>query len=357
MIRQRRVIDSARSQAHHDRPSSHRRSRSGLDCAGGAPASGPPRSGRSVESVAARDPRRAQTFARRHALPRFHPSYDALLEDSDIDAVYIAVPNSLHLPWTLRALSAGKHVLCEKPLTCNADEAVQVAEAAERSGRVAAEAMAYRHHPLAARLVELDGPARQAAAHRSLQLRAHLPTQRHPLPVRPGGRRGDGPGRLCGQPRATVDGAEPEPTGVEVRLAGPRVDRWIAADLRLPNGATAKVTCSLWSSDFLRSDAKIKGETGRMKVVNPFAPHLFHYVTSQIGGGRRIRERLRNGEIDVRLPVAGLRQGRTRRRPGAHTGHGRRANASRDRPDVSPGRTSHSPLDGDWHAVRLRSAR
>ena len=269
--------------------------------------------GVSVESVAARDPHRAQTFARRHALPRFHPSYDALLEDSDIDAVYIAVPNSLHLPWTLRALSAGKHVLCEKPLTCNADEAVQVAEAAARSGRVAAEAMAYRHHPLAARLVELTA---RLGRLQHIEVFNCVPIFRR-SDIRyqydlGGGAAMDLGGYAVSLVRL-LTGAEPEPTGVEVRLAGPRVDRWLAADLRLPNGATAKVTCSLWSTDFLRSDAKIKGEAGWMKVVNPFAPHLFHYVTSQIRGGRRIRERLRSGEstyaCQLRAFVKAVREG------------------------------------------------
>jgi predicted dehydrogenase len=251
--------------------------------------------GVSVESVATRDPHRAQTFARRHALPRFHPSYDALLDDSDIDAVYIALPNSLHLPWTLRALSAGKHVLCEKPLACNADEALQVAEAAERSGRVAAEAMAYLHHPLAARLVELTA---QLGRLQHIEVFNCVPIFRR-SDIRyqydlGGGAAMDLAGYAISLVRLLA-GALPEATGVEVRLARSRVDRWIAADLRLPSGATAKVTCSLWSTDFLRSDAKVRGEAGWMKVLNPFAPHLFHRVTSQIGGGRRIRERVRKG--------------------------------------------------------------
>ena len=223
------------------------------------------------------------------------------------------LPNSLHLPWTLRALSAGKHVLCEKPLTCNADEAVQVAEAAERSGRVAAEAMAYRHHPLAARLVELTA---QLGRLRHIEVFNCVPIFRR-SDIRyqydlGGGAAMDLGGYAVSLVRL-LTGAEPEPTSVEVRLARPRVDRWIAADLRLPNGATAKVTCSLWSTDFLRSDAKIKGEAGWMKVVNPFAPHLFHYVTSQIGGGGRIRERLRSGEstyaCQLRAFVKAVREG------------------------------------------------
>ena len=71
-----------------------------------------------------------------------------MLDDPDIDAIYNPLPNSLHGPWTLRAIAAGKHVLCEKPFASNADEAAQVAQAAAGSGLVVMEAMHYRYHPL-----------------------------------------------------------------------------------------------------------------------------------------------------------------------------------------------------------------
>ena len=76
-----------------------------------------------ITAVAARDPRRAEKFARRHGIPRVLPSYDALLADPDVDAVYNPLPNGLHCLWTVRALEAGKHVLCEKPFSSNAREA------------------------------------------------------------------------------------------------------------------------------------------------------------------------------------------------------------------------------------------
>ena len=73
-----------------------------------------------VTAVAARDPERARAFAVKHRLPVVHASYQDLLDDKDIDAVYNPLPNALHAEWTLRALEAGKHVLCEKPFTANA---------------------------------------------------------------------------------------------------------------------------------------------------------------------------------------------------------------------------------------------
>ena len=89
-----------------------------------------------VLAVAARDPERARQFAARHGIPRVHPSYDALLADPEVDAIYNPLPNSLHAPWTTRALAAGKHVLCEKPFAANAAEAEEMARAAARAGRV-----------------------------------------------------------------------------------------------------------------------------------------------------------------------------------------------------------------------------
>ncbi len=105
-----------------------------------------------VEALAARDPERAAPFCAKHKIPRVVASYEELVKDPEVDAVYIALPNGLHGRWTLAALAAGKHVLCEKPFTADAAEARTVAGAASTSGLVVAEAFHYRYHPLAARL-------------------------------------------------------------------------------------------------------------------------------------------------------------------------------------------------------------
>ncbi|MGA8427214.1 MAG: Gfo/Idh/MocA family oxidoreductase [Candidatus Dormiibacterota bacterium] len=102
--------------------------------------------GGDLVAVASRDPARGEDTATRFEIPQVSPSYEALLE-IDLDAVYIPLPNSLHQPWTLRALAAGKHVLCEKPLALTAAEAKDMEEAAARAGLVLAEAVMYRYHP------------------------------------------------------------------------------------------------------------------------------------------------------------------------------------------------------------------
>jgi predicted dehydrogenase len=110
-----------------------------------------------VAAVGARDRSRTEAYAEQHGIPVAYGSYQALLDDPDIDAVYNPLPNSLHGPWTLHAIAAGKHVLCEKPFASNAQEAEQVAEAAAAAGLVVMEAMHYRYHPLIRRLRDLVG--------------------------------------------------------------------------------------------------------------------------------------------------------------------------------------------------------
>jgi len=108
-----------------------------------------------VVAVASRDSDRAEAYAVEHGISRSHGSYEALLEDSEVDAVYISLPNSLHVEWSVRALAAGKHVLCEKPLTRSPEEAEHAFDAAERAGCILMEAFMWRHSPQTAKLVQL----------------------------------------------------------------------------------------------------------------------------------------------------------------------------------------------------------
>jgi predicted dehydrogenase len=107
-----------------------------------------------VAAVASRDLSRAEAYAREHGIPQAYGTYDELLA-SDVDAVYISLPNSLHVEWSVRALEAGKHVLCEKPLTRHPEEVERAFDSADRADRLLTEAFMYRHNPQTARLVEL----------------------------------------------------------------------------------------------------------------------------------------------------------------------------------------------------------
>jgi D-xylose 1-dehydrogenase (NADP+, D-xylono-1,5-lactone-forming) len=108
-----------------------------------------------VVAVASRDRDRAEAYAREHGLARAYGSYEELLADPEVDAVYNPLPNSLHVPWSERALEAGKHVLCEKPLSRRPADVERLFDVAEREGLVVVEAFMYRHHPQTQRVADL----------------------------------------------------------------------------------------------------------------------------------------------------------------------------------------------------------
>ena len=108
-----------------------------------------------VVAVASRDAARAENYARQHGIERAHGGYEALLEDADVEAVYVSLPNSQHAEWSIRALEAGKHVLCEKPFGRHPAEVEHAFDTAERAGRVLMEAFMYRHHPQTRTLEEV----------------------------------------------------------------------------------------------------------------------------------------------------------------------------------------------------------
>ncbi|MCG6958224.1 MAG: Gfo/Idh/MocA family oxidoreductase, partial [Gemmatimonadetes bacterium] len=105
--------------------------------------------------IASRDEARARAFAERASIPRWHGSYEALVDDPEVDALYIALPNSLHREWTIRAAEAGKHVLCEKPLALDAGECREMQAAADAHGVKLMEAFMYRFHPRTGKVLEM----------------------------------------------------------------------------------------------------------------------------------------------------------------------------------------------------------
>src|SRR5574340_596288 len=108
-----------------------------------------------LTTVASRHLEVAQRYAKEWRIPRAHGSYEALLADPDVDVIYVPLPNALHAEWSIKALEAGKHVLCEKPLALSVADADAMAAAARASGRVLAEAFMYLHHPQTRRVKEL----------------------------------------------------------------------------------------------------------------------------------------------------------------------------------------------------------
>ena len=106
-------------------------------------------------AVASREQARAEEYARTWDIERAYGSYEALLEDPDVDAVYISLPNTMHREWSIRSVEAGKHVICEKPFSRRPEDVEAAFDAAERAGRLLMEAFMYRHNPQTSRLVQL----------------------------------------------------------------------------------------------------------------------------------------------------------------------------------------------------------
>ena len=106
-------------------------------------------------AVASRDQERGEAYAREWGIPRVHDSYETLIDDPEIDAIYNPLPNALHAAWTMRAVRAGKHVLCEKPLATTVADVDAIAREAKAAGVVVTEAFMYRHHPQTLRLKAL----------------------------------------------------------------------------------------------------------------------------------------------------------------------------------------------------------
>jgi predicted dehydrogenase len=245
----------------------------------------------SVAAVAARDAARASEYAKSHEIPAVFASYEELLASPEVDAVYVPLPNALHAPWTLRAIAAGKHVLCEKPFTSNAAEAVQVATAAEESGLVVMEAMHYRYHPLVQRLTSLlaDG-AIGTPSH--AQAWTSWPID-DPADIRydfalGGGALMDGgcyaidclrlvAGSADGEPAPVVAGAlaDPLPDGL--------VDRATAARLTFPEGMTGWFESAFTRDGEFRADVHVIGDQGHLWLRNFVNAHFGRLVVTRNG--------------------------------------------------------------------------
>jgi predicted dehydrogenase len=248
-----------------------------------------------VAAVAARDPRRARRFAARHRIGRVHATYAELIEDPEVDAVYVPLPNHLHAQWTLAAIAAGKHVLCEKPFAANADEARIVANAAESSGLVVMEAFHYRYHPLMARALDILASG-ELGGLQKIETSLCFPLA-WPRDIR---------WRLELAGGATMDaGCYPihclrtlaqslvEPTVLEAhaKLRSPGVDRFMTATFRYPGGLTGQVMTSMWTSRVVSVAARVVAESGELRMFNYVMPNVYHQLTVRTAAGTR-RERV-----------------------------------------------------------------
>lgn len=244
-----------------------------------------------IVAVGARDAARAAEYARENGIPR-GATYQALLDDPDIEAVYVALPNSLHCEWTVKALEAGKAVLCEKPCASNEGEARIMAEAAKRTGGILVEAVHWLYHPQTPRMKQiLDagalGALREIKFNFLVPGKYFTPDDIRFSTVLAGG--------------ATMDlgyyavsflryvGGEPEITSATATEFRPGIDGAMVAEMRFPGGCVGHMDLSLnYGADDFVISAEIVGERGRMILENPVHPSRGGGVELEIDGVRTV---------------------------------------------------------------------
>ena len=241
-----------------------------------------------VVAVAARDPKRAKEFAAAHNIARVHATYADLVNDPELDVIYNPLPNSLHCEWTIGALRAGKHVLCEKPLSSNAMEAEKMTAAAEESGKILGEAFHYRYHPLADRV-------RALISYGTLGRLVHL-EGRFSVPIPETNIRFDW--NLAGG--ATMDlgcyplhmiryfsGLMPRVIHAKAETGPKNIDIAMDVDLELEGGVTARMSCAMKKDSVINASLMARGDRGELRVTNPIAPHRGHQLTLKTSAGEK----------------------------------------------------------------------
>ena len=247
-----------------------------------------------VQAVAASDEARAQAYAKEHDIAHVAADYAALIARDDVDLVYNALPPSGHARWSIGALEAGKHVLCEKPIALNAEDARSMVAAAERTGRRLIEAFHYRYHPLFDLVMQTVasgalGPLRRIDASFTVPIDDRPGELRRTLALGGGALMDLGcyPVHWC----RTVAGTEPHVIEARARATTAQVDETMTAELDL-GGVRATVHCSMALDCERGASLAIEGADGRLTVINPLAPHVGHRYLLETDG------RERSGQVD-----------------------------------------------------------
>jgi D-xylose 1-dehydrogenase (NADP+, D-xylono-1,5-lactone-forming) len=224
-------------------------------------------------AVGSRRRESATAFAREHGIGRALGDYQSLVEDGEIDAVYNALPNSLHAEWSIAALKAGKHVLCEKPVALSAIEATRMFDAAEKAGRVLAEAFMYRSHPQTLALLET---MRNGAIGRLRLIRTSFCYRTRKIDANVRFDRALGGGGLMDVGCYCVNFArlfaEAEPASVHAVASFHRsgVDEMMAGTLIFPNHIVSSFTCGMCAA--VDNTAYLCGDEGFIEVPMPWKP-------------------------------------------------------------------------------------
>ncbi len=240
-----------------------------------------------VAAVAARSAASASAYAELHGIPRSYGSYRELIDDPEIDLVYVALPPSAHAEWSIAALEAGKHVLCEKPFALTAADAERMVAAAEANDRRLIEAFHDRYHPLSDRISAiLDSGIIGTTVSMEAAFTAaapYSPTAIRHVPELGGGALMD-LGCYVIHWLRTAEGAEPTVVEASAVLNPLGTDESIDAVLRFPSGVIATLHASLANDVPLDSHLVVVGSLGTLEVDNMVFPHKGHAIRVTVDG-------------------------------------------------------------------------
>jgi len=225
-----------------------------------------------VHAIASRSLEKAQAEALKYSIPRVYANYENLLADPDIDIVYVPLPNALHAQWTLAAIKAGKHVLCEKPMTLSLQEADEVAEAAHAAGVVVCEAFMYRHHSAILRVRKLileNAIGRVRLMRGTFRFTLNRPADVRFDPALGGGSLWDVGCYPVSYARFLME-KEPLEAFGWAQMTPSGVDETFAGQLRFPDGVLLQFDCGFTSP--YKVEMEIVGSTGTIRVAQPFRP-------------------------------------------------------------------------------------
>jgi len=245
-----------------------------------------------IQAVAARNYARAKAFAEKYSDRGFQiealASYQSVIDDPDIDLIYNPLPINLHAEWTIKALEAGKHVLCEKPFAMNIVEAEAMLAAAEKSGKRLIEAFHYRYHPAFRHMLRwiktgCIGQVQSLEAVFNVEIPNIGGAEIRHLPETGGGAFMDlGCYPLSWALMITKGNLHSVTSTADLTSLG--VDERLSATLTFDDGVTAKLSASMAKDEPFAASLKIEGETGRIEFINPVAPHSGGELTLETGG-------------------------------------------------------------------------
>ncbi len=226
-----------------------------------------------VLATASRDLQKATEYAQRFDLPRAYGSYEELLHDPEIQAIYVPLPNSLHKPWTIRAAEMGKHVLCEKPIACNAGEAQEMADACQQNHVLLMEAFAHRFHPQLDRAMELiqAGKIGRIVRIASSMSRSAYPAENIRMNRELGGGALMDLGCYCVNTARFLIGAEPARVFATQEIGAHGVDERTTATVYFPGGKLLQFDTNLFLEDRrFEQGCTIYGERGNLYLHQAF---------------------------------------------------------------------------------------